>query len=98
MARTTAFYTLVTARLLNALNFLDLQSSVFSRHTWTNRYVPVAALFSWVMTVGLIFWPVSAGLFGLVAPEPGLLAVLTLCAVPVVLAPPEFYKWRRRSR
>lgn len=95
-ARTTAFYTLVTARLLNSLNYLDLRGSVFSRTTWTNRYVPAAALFSWILTVGLIFWPTAAGLFGLVAPQPGLLALLTLGAVPVVLVPAEVYKWRQR--
>ncbi len=95
-ARTTAFYTLVTARLINALNYLDLRGSVFSKATWTNRYVPAAALFSWILTVGLIFWPAAAGLFGLVAPQPGLLALLTLCAVPVVLVPAEVYKWRQR--
>lgn len=96
MARTTAFYALVTGRLINALNFLDLRGSVFSRATWTNRYVPVAALFSWALTVLLVFWPVSAKLFGLVAPKPGLLALLTLAAIPIVLAPAEIYKWRQR--
>jgi Ca2+-transporting ATPase len=96
LARSTAFYTLVTARLVNSLNFLDLQGSVFSKATWNNPYVPVAALFSWLLTVLLIFWAPAAGLFGLTAPEPSLLAVLTLCAIPVVLVPAEIYKWRRR--
>ena len=96
MARTTAFYALVTGRLINALNYLDLKGSVFSKSTWTNRYVPIAALMSWLLTVILIYWPWAAGLFGLVAPAPGLLAILTLCAVPVVLVPAEVYKWRQR--
>jgi Ca2+-transporting ATPase len=95
-ARSAAFYTLVTARLINSLNFLDLRGSVFSPTTWTNRYVPVAALFSWLLTVLMIFWPVSAGLFGLTAPAPTLLAGLTLVAIPVVLLPAELYKWHRR--
>ncbi len=96
MARSTAFYTLVTARLINALNYLDLRGSVFSASTWTNRYVPVAALFSWLVTVTLLFWPAAAKLFGLVTPDVGMLAVLTLIAVPVVLLPAEIYKWTRR--
>ncbi len=96
LARSTAFYTLVTARLVNALNYLDLRGSVFSASTWTNHYVPVAALFSWVLTVGLLFWEPAAKLFGLVTPEVGLLAILTLIAIPVVLAPAEIYKWNRR--
>ena len=96
LARSTAFYTLVTARLVNALNYLDLKGSVFSPSTWTNRYVPVAALFSWLLTVGLLFWEPAAKLFGLVTPEAGLLAILTLVAIPVVLLPAEIYKWTRR--
>lgn len=96
LARSTAFYTLVTARLINALNYLDLKGSVFSPSTWTNRYVPVAALFSWLLTVGLLFWEPAAKLFGLVTPEAGLLAILTLVAIPVVLLPAEIYKWTRR--
>ena len=97
MARTAAFYALVTGRLINSLNYLDLKASVFSLTSWTNRYVPMAALFSWLLTVGLIHWPVAAGLFGLVAPPPGLLAMLTVLAFPVVLIPAESYKaWQRR--
>ena len=98
LARTTAFYTLVTGRLINALNYLDLKGSVFSLASWNNRYVPVAALFSWLLTVGLIFWAPAAKLFGLVAPDPGLLLVLTLGAAPVVLVPAELYKWRQRAK
>jgi Ca2+-transporting ATPase len=97
MARTAAFYALVTARLFNCLNFLDLRGSIFSRATWTNRYVPVAALFSWILTVLLIMWPTSAGLFGLVPPPLGMMALLTVCAAPVVLIPAEVYKWRQRQ-
>lgn len=98
MARTTAFYTLVTARLFNALNYLDLRGSIFWRSTWTNPYVPMAAVFSWLLTVGLIFTPAAANLFGLSAPEPGLLALLTLVAAPVVIVPAELYKWKQRSK
>lgn len=96
LARSTAFYTLVTARLINALNYLDLRGSVFSRATWTNRYVPLAAIFSWAVTVGLLFWEPAASLFGLVTPEVDLLVLLTFIAIPVVLAPAEIYKWTLR--
>lgn len=99
MARTVAFYALVTGRLINSLNYLDLKGSVFSLATWTNRYVPIAALFSWVLTVALIFWPTAAGLFGLVSPPVDVLALLTVVAIPVVLLPAELYKWtHRRTR
>ena len=98
LARTTAFYTLVTARLFNCLNYLDLKGSVFNGSTWTNRYVPVAAIFSWMLTVTLIFWPFSAKLFGLVPPDIGTLAILTLIALPTVLVPAEVYKWYSRRQ
>lgn len=96
MARTAAFYALVTGRLINALNYLDLKGSVFSAASWTNRYVPVAALFSWLLTLLLIYWPTAAGLFGLVSPRVHLLATLTVLAIPIVLLPAEIYKWYQR--
>lgn len=91
-ARTAGFYTLVTARLINSLNFLDLRQSLFNASTWCNRYVPVAAIFSWLLTVGLIFWPFSASLFGLAAPSLPMIGVLTAIAIPTIILPAELYK------
>jgi calcium-translocating P-type ATPase len=95
-ARSAAFYTLVTARLANSLNYLHLQDSVLSATSWTNRYVPLAGMFSWLATLGLLYSP-AAGLFGLAAPSWQLLALLTLVAIPAVLVPVELYKWACRE-
>jgi Ca2+-transporting ATPase len=94
-ARSAAFYTLVTARLANSLNYLHLHHSVFSATSWTNRYVPLSAIFSWLATLGLFLSP-AAGLFGLTSPSPGLFVTLTLVAVPSVILPVELYKWACR--
>src|SRR5690606_24392563 len=66
-AQSAAFYTLVTARLFNALNYLDLEGSIFHAGTWSNKFVPAACLFSWVLTLGVIFFPPAANMFGLEA-------------------------------
>jgi P-type Ca2+ transporter type 2C len=91
-AQSAAFYTLVTARLLNAFNFLDLHGSVFSAKTWKNKYVPGACLFSWLLTLGVIFFPPAANMFGLVPLSMHHLTILTLSAPLLVLIPAETYK------
>lgn len=92
LARTAAFYTLVTGRLVNSLNYLDLKGSLFAKETWTNRYVPMASVFSWLLTVGLIAWPTSAELFQLQIPDLSHLVGLTLVAAVLVILPAELYK------
>ncbi len=97
-ARSTAFYALVTARLINSVNFLDIEQSLFRRTTWNNPWVPAAAFFSWLLTLGLLFFEPAASLFHLVAPDLGSVVFITLVLVPGVLLPAEAFKmWRRRA-
>ena len=91
-AQSAAFYMLVTSRLLNAFNFLDLHGSVFKAATWQNKYVPVACLFSWVLTLGVIFFAPAADMFGLVPLSMHHLVILTLASPFLVLLPAEIYK------
>lgn len=91
-ARSAAFYTLVTARLFNAFNFLDIKGSVFSRHTWRNRYVLLATVFSWLLTLGVLFVAPFNKLFGLVALQWDHLLVLTIFIPFVVHLPAEVVK------
>ncbi len=91
-ARTAAFYTLVTARLVNALNFLHLDFGVTNPVSWLNRSVPKACLFSWLLTLGMIFFPPTAVAFGLEPIDWTTLAVLTFLVCPLVLVPAEVFK------
>lgn len=93
-ARSAAFYTLVTARLLNSLNFMDLHGSVFRRTTWRNKFVPLAAVFSWLLTLGVLYIPPLAGAFGLTALQLDHLLGLTVVLPLLVLIPGELVKWR----
>jgi Ca2+-transporting ATPase len=96
-AQSAAFYMLVTTRLLNAFNFLDLHGSVFRVGTWTNKFVPVACLFSWLLTLGVIFFPPAAQMFGLVPLTMHHLGILTLAAPVLVIVPAEIYKRLERK-
>lgn len=91
-AQSAAFYTLVTARLFNAVNFLDLEGSVFHKGTWTNKIVPVACVFSWLLTLGVLFFPPAADMFGLEAISMQHLLILTLAVPPLVILPTEVFK------
>lgn len=91
-ARTAAFYTLVTARLMNALNFLEPHQSLFKSLTRGQLPVPLACLVSWLMTVALMAWKPSADFFGLEAIPVGLAAGLTVALCPLVLLVGELVK------
>ena len=91
-AQSAAFYTLVTARLVNALNFLDLEGSVLKAGTWTNKFVPAACVFSWLLTLGVIFFPPAAKMFGLEPISMHHLLILTLAVPPAVIIPAEAFK------
>lgn len=91
-AQSAAFYTLVTARLVNALNFLDLEGSVFKAGTWSNKFVPAACVFSWILTLGVIFFPPAAKMFGLEPISMHHLLLLTLAVPPAVIIPAEAFK------
>lgn len=90
-ARTAAFYTIVTTRLCNAMNFQPLPGPLFSRDAWRDRFVPVACLLSWLLTLAVLGTPSLRDLFGLAALGVGELAVLTLLG-PSVLAVGELWK------
>ncbi len=96
-ARSTAFYTLVTARLINSLNFLDIDHSLFRRSTWNNPWVPAASVLSWFLTLGILFWPPAATLFHLVPPDVAQISMITVLLFPAMLGPAEIYKWWRRK-
>jgi Ca2+-transporting ATPase len=95
-ARSLAFYTLVTARLMNAFNFQDLERSLFSPEVPANSYLRAAVMLSWVFTLALVLVPGLAGLFGLsVLPIHQLLLVTLVLPLLVFLPAEIFKKWKR---
>lgn len=94
-ARSAAFYTLVTARLMNSLNFMDLHGSVLRASSWRNKYVPAAALFSWLLTLGVLYFPPLTAVFGLTSLEFSHLLGLTVALPVIVLLPAELVKLRK---
>lgn len=93
-----AFYILVTARLLNAFNFQDLEHSLFDRKVPSNPYLRSAALLSWVLTLGLVKIPFAANFFGLKVLEWEHLVVATVVLPPLVFIPAEIFKRWNRNR
>ncbi|MCE7869126.1 cation-transporting P-type ATPase [bacterium CPR1] len=65
-ARTAGFYTVVTARLFNSLNFRQLPQSFVAPGFWRDLAVPVACLASWGMTLAAIYFPPLRDMFHLV--------------------------------
>ncbi|MEW6277048.1 MAG: HAD-IC family P-type ATPase, partial [Candidatus Eremiobacterota bacterium] len=90
-ARTAGFYTVVTTRLWNSLNFRHLPGTVFSRQFFRDFYVPGACLFSWVLTVGVIYFPPAQSLFDLEPLDVGHVVRLTALSM-LILLPGELYK------
>jgi len=90
-ARTAAFYIVVCTRLCNAFNFRNLPESIFRRDFFADPWVPGACLLSWLLTLGVIYFPPLQSGFGLVALDFELLAILTLVS-PLILVPGEIYK------
>lgn len=90
-ARTAAFYMVVCTRLCNAFNFQHLPESVFRKGAFTDPWVPGACLFSWLLTLAVIYVPPLQSGFGLAALDLNLLVILTVLS-PLVLVPGEIYK------
>ena len=90
-ARTAGFYTLVTARLFNSLNFRHLPGSLFSRDFFREFHIPGACVISWALTLAVIFWTPSQQLFGLAPLRLSSVLILTAAAALVPL-PAELYK------
>ncbi|MBI3928995.1 MAG: cation-transporting P-type ATPase [Armatimonadetes bacterium] len=90
-ARTAAFYIVVVTRLFNAMNFQSLPGSLFRREAWRDFYVPAACLFSWGLTIALVYSPPLRQLFDLRPLPLEDLALLTLMA-PSVLVVGELWK------
>lgn len=93
-----AFYILVTARLLNAFNFQDLEHSLFDRSVPSNTYLRSAVLLSWVLTLCLVKFSFAADFFGLRVLEWKHIAIATLVLPPLVYLPAEIFKRWSRSR
>jgi Ca2+-transporting ATPase len=89
LARTAAFYTIVTTRILNAFNFHPL-----TRH---NPYLPAACLLSWALTCRLLCVPALRALFGLAVLSPALVAVLTAWSALILPAGALYRRFQQRS-
>ena len=95
--RSLAFYALVTARLLNAFNFQNLERSLFDKGVPTNPYLRGAALLSWVLTLALVLIPGPASFFGLSVVSVTHLSAVTVVLPFLVFLPAEiFKKWKRQ--
>ena len=84
-ARSAGLFTLVTARLWNALNFNVLPATVFQPAGWRNRMVPAACVVSWLMTLGVMNVPFAARILGVVPLAPAHVAGLTALAALVLV-------------
>lgn len=87
-----AFYILVTARLMNAFNFQDLDRSLFHKDVPSNPYLRGAALLSWVLTLILVRVSGPAEFFGLKVVAWWHLAAATVVLPPLVFLPAEIFK------
>lgn len=87
-----AFYILVTARLMNAFNFQDLDRSLFHKDVPSNPYLRGAALLSWVLTLILVRFAGPAEFFGLKVVAWWHLVVATVALPPLVFLPAEIFK------
>jgi P-type Ca2+ transporter type 2C len=90
--RSLAFYALVTARLLNAFNFQDLERSVFSSAVPPNLYLKGAVLLSWLLTLALVSFGGLAQFFGLAPLSFSHLLTVTATLPFVVFLPAELFK------
>lgn len=84
-ARTAGFYTVVTARLFNALNFRQLPASFLGAEFWRDLSVPLACLASWGMTLAAIYFAPLSEMFGLLPLQTDHLLRLTLLALTVLV-------------
>ncbi len=96
--RTLAFYALVTARLVNAFTFTDLERGIWSGATLPNSYLIGAVLFSWLLTLGLVSFPVAADFFGLAILKFHHVLYATLTIPALVLLPSNMVKFWQRKR
>ena len=90
-ARTAAFYIVVCTRLCNAFNFRSLPGSLFRRDFFADLWVPGACLVSWLLTLGVLYFPPLRTAFGLVALDLNHVAWLT-CLSPLIVVPAEIYR------
>jgi Ca2+-transporting ATPase len=95
LARSAGFYTVVTARLWNALNFRHLTGTVFSSELWQDFYVPGACLLSWLLTLALVTLEGPGRYLGLAALGPPTLLLLTALSGLVVLGGEALRRWAR---
>jgi Ca2+-transporting ATPase len=84
-ARTAGFYTVVTARLFNALNFRQLPQSFLAPGFWRDLAVPMACLVSWGMTLTAIYFPPLRDMFHLVPLDLEHLGLFSCLACAVLL-------------
>ncbi len=93
-ARTAGFYTVVTARLFNALNFRQLPQSFLVTGFWRDLAVPVACLVSWGMTLAAIYFAPLRELFHLVPLDFEHLVLFTGLGCAVLLPGWAFLRFR----
>lgn len=92
LARSAGFYAVVCARLANAFNFRHLSGSVFSAALVSEPWVPGACLFSWLLTLGVLYTPALQSIFNLVPLPWDVVLPLSLLAPLAVILPAEAYK------
>lgn len=91
-ARTLAFYGLVTARLSNAFNFLDLRQGLSLEGLKSNPILIWSVLGSWLATLVLVSVPSFAGFFGMSPLSLDHVALLTIALPPLAIIPAQLAK------
>ena len=84
-ARTAGFYTVVTARLFNALNFRLLPASFLGAGFLRDLTVPAACLLSWLLTLLAFYFDPIRDLFQLVELDADHLLGFTLLGLAVLV-------------
>ena len=92
-ARTLAFYTLVTARLANAFNFVDLRRGLLLGGAPVHRSLVLAVLCSAAMNLAVVTSELGARFFGLQALLWNHWLPITVLVPPLVVGVGEILKW-----
>lgn len=95
--QSAAFFGLVTARLANAFNFVELERGFRLERLKGNPYIPGAVLLSWILTLLVVKVEPLAKFFSLQVVEWSHIGILTLVMPPLMLLAGEVVKKILRS-
>ncbi|RMF06086.1 HAD family hydrolase, partial [Candidatus Woesearchaeota archaeon] len=83
-AQTAAFVTLIMFELFHAYNARSLQESVFSIGIFSNKYLNIGVLASFLATLTLLYFPPAARVFGVVPLNTSEWISITLMAASIL--------------